>query len=93
MQSFTPQTLDSDFFRVPPRIQLTRGMHFTGEVLCASEFCRMPCLHIIYPRSCTFQRMEGGITSLLVVPRGFTYVIVQVTLVSRLDLDPAFFGH
>jgi hypothetical protein len=39
MQLYKPKTLNGDFFKLPPRVQFTRGVHYTGGALCAAEFC------------------------------------------------------
>jgi len=35
---YTPQTLNDGFFRIPPRIQFTRGVNYTGRIACAALF-------------------------------------------------------
>jgi len=39
---YVTQILNDGFFRIPPRIQFTRGTHYTGQAVSAAGFCRMP---------------------------------------------------
>jgi hypothetical protein len=38
---YEPQVFNDDFFKISPRIQFTRGINYTGSVVCAASFCRM----------------------------------------------------
>ena len=42
IQVYEPQVLNDDFFKIAPRIQFNRGMHYTGRVVSAALFSRTP---------------------------------------------------